>query len=85
MNHLFFTGEILKTKDGRTKFKLLLPSGKRCWTKDPVRTLNRIGHVFTFTPQHLERKGIINKFEMMELIAWRKKYGKIKACLLEIK
>jgi len=85
MKHLCFTGYKLG-KDGRKMFELLLPWGKKTLTKDPIRTLNKIGHLFYFTAQHLKERGVINNLEMVELLGWRKKYGKLKkACILELK
>jgi hypothetical protein len=54
-------------------------------TKDILKTLNRVGDIFTFKPQYLLQNQVINKLEMLYLLGLRKKYGRIKACLLELK
>lgn len=57
----------------------------RIKTKNVISTLNRIGELFYFRPEYLLERKIINKLEMIELIGYRKRYGRIKACLLELK
>jgi len=55
-------------------------------TKNPLKTLNRCGDLFYFTPEYLEKKGLIDNLGVMELHYYRRKYGKLKkACILELK
>ena len=85
MRHMFFDGYRI-SKTGEKKFKLCLPSGFRTFTKDPLKTLNRIGHLFYFRAEYLKERGIIDNLGLVELQGWRKKYGKLtKACILDIK
>lgn len=85
MRHLFIEENWSRGKKGERMFRIFFPSGKKTITKNLFRTLNKIGHLFYFTPEFLKKRGLINNLEMVELIGYRKRYGKIKACLLELK
>ena len=85
MRYLNFWGwHINKNKE--KVFHLDVPSGKiKIKTKDPLKTLNKLGYLFHFRPIYLQKAGIINNLDLLQLVSWRKKYGRIKACLLELK
>lgn len=85
MRYLNFWGWHLNKWQERV-FHLDVPSGKiKIRTKDPIRTLNKLGYLFHFRPVYLRKANIIDGPTMIQLVGWRKKYGKIKACLLELK
>jgi hypothetical protein len=85
VKHLFFSGT-KRSKTGEKMFEFVFPSGMKVWTKDPLKTLNRTGNLFYFTPEYLLEHNIIDNMELVNLLSWRKKYGKLKrASILEIK
>lgn len=73
-------------KRGEKIYRLRFRWSKRIETKNPLKTLNRCGDLFYFTPEYLKEKGLIDNLGMMELYYYRRKYGKLKrACILELK
>lgn len=77
-----------KTKKGEPLFvfKFRWSGVKWIKTKNPLKTLNRCGVLFYFTPEYLQKKGLIDNLGVVELYSYRRKYGRLKnACILELK
>lgn len=55
-------------------------------TKNVLRTLNHCGDLFYFTPEYLQKLGLLDNLGVVELCNYKRKYGKLKkACILELK
>ena len=83
--NFIISGNKYRNKNGEYIFPFKFRWSRVIRTKDPIRTLNRLGDLFYFTPQYLLEKGLINKLELLIVSGLRHKYGRVKVCLLELK